>query len=186
MIGVVADGGVVGQARNLVPLGAHVAHAGFALVSQTGVTIGIPQKLVLVVGSRDELALELDLGRGLLLLGLEKVVDLGPGVGRHREVGILVHGVQEGVRLLIPDIIIRKEVLSHVSIAEDIDFGARAEGRIVKLGGSVGIRPVPPLHDRGVVAIGKPVAATRRGGVGRPLLGALINLIAAVIDVPAA
>ena len=186
MVGVITNGAIVSLVRDLVPLSAHVTHAGLPLVSQTGVTIGIPQKLLLVVGPGDELALELDLGRGLLLLGLEKVVDLGPGVGRHRKVGILVHGIQEGVRLLIPDIVIRKKVLSHVGIAEDIDFGARAEGGIVELGRSVRIRPVPPLHDRGVVAVGKPVAATRWGGVGGPLLGALINLIAAVVDVPAA
>ena len=122
MVAVVADGCVVGVVGgNLTPLRPQITDARLPLIGQPGIRIRILEKFLRVVGSGNALTLELDFCRGLLLLSLEEVVDLGPCIGGYREIRILIHRVEESVRLLIPNVVAGEKVLRHVGIAQNID-----------------------------------------------------------------
>ena len=117
MKSIVADRGVVGLIRNLVPLRAEVADARFPFVGQPRVGGGILEQFFLIVGSWNVLALKFDFSRWLLLLGLKEVIDLGPSVGRHREIRILIHRIKISVGLLVAHIFFWKEIWGHRGIA---------------------------------------------------------------------
>ena len=120
-----------------------------------------------------------------MLLGLKEIIDLGSGIGRNRKIRILVHRIQVGVRLLVPHIVLGKEILGDISVAQNIKVGSGSQGGGVESWGTVRIHRIAPFENRGVVFVRKIVPSTWRSGGSRPLRVPVINLVAAIINIPA-